>query len=178
MASKRATNAELEQRSERAADLLSRGTPSQLVVKMLAQEYEVTERQARDYVSQGKSLLVKSVDPEDKTFMICQTMECLKEDRLAAREAGNLSAAVGASKGLIKTTELLIKHQREDEWEKMWDEELDQDTKEAFKEWIKAGMPKAKTGKIPRQSISDLDRMDRYVHPWDKHCQEQDEIPF
>ena len=86
--------------------------------------------------------------------------------------------AVGASKGLIKTTELLIKHQREDEWEKMWDEELDQDTKEAFKEWIKAGMPKAKTGKIPRQSISDLDRMDRYVHPWDKHCQEQDEIPF
>jgi len=178
MASKRATNAELEQRSERAADLLSRGTPSQLVVKMLAQEYEVTERQARDYVSQGKTLLVKSVDPEDKTFMICQTMECLKEDRLAAREAGNLSAAVGASKGLIKTTELLIKHQREDEWEKMWDEELDQDTKEAFKEWIKAGMPKAKTGKIPRQSINDLDRMDRYVHPWDAHCKSQDELPF
>ena len=178
MASKRATNAELEQRSERAADLLSRGTPSQLVVKMLAQEYEVTERQARDYVSQGKTLLVKSVDPEDKTFMICQTMECLKEDRLAAREAGNLSAAVGASKGLIKTTELLIKHQREDEWEKMWDEELDQDTKEAFKEWIKAGMPKAKTGKIPRQSINDLDRMDKYVHPWDAHCKSQDELPF
>tara|TARA_B100000214_G_scaffold288254_1_gene217824 strand:- start:353 stop:889 length:537 start_codon:yes stop_codon:yes gene_type:complete len=178
MASKRATNAELEQRSERAADLLSRGTPSQLVVKMLAQEYEVTERQARDYVSQGKTLLVKSVDPEDKTFMICQTMECLKEDRLAAREAGNLSAAVGASKGLIKTTELLIKHQREDEWEKMWDEELDQDTKEAFKEWIKAGMPKAKTGKIPRQRVNDLDRMDKYVHPWDAHCKSQDELPF
>ena len=178
MASKRATNAELEQRSERAADLLSRGTPSQLVVKMLAQEYEVTERQARDYVSQGKTLLVKPVDPEDKTFMICQTMECLKEDRLAAREAGNLSAAVGASKGLIKTTELLIKHQREDEWEKMWDEELDQDTKEAFKEWIKAGMPKAKTGKIPRQRVNDLDRMDKYVHPWDAHCKSQDELPF
>ena len=179
MASKRATNAELEQRSERAADLLSRGTPSQLVVKMLAQEYEVTERQARDYVSQGKALLVKSVDPEDKTFMICQTMECLKEDRLAARDAGNLSAAVGASKGLIKTTELLIKHQREDEWERMWDEDLDQDTKEAFKEWIKSGMPKAPTGKIPRQSINELDRLDNiYVHPWDKHCQEQDDLPF
>ena len=179
MTNQRSTNAELEQRYERAADLLSRGTPSQLVVKMLAEQYEVTERQAREYVSQGKTLLVQSVDPAEKTFMICQTMECLKEDRLAAREAGNLSAAVGASKGLIKTTELLIKHQREDEWEKMWDEDLDQDTKETFKEWIKSGMPKAPTGKIPRQSINELDRLDNiYVHPWDEHCRKQDELPF
>jgi len=178
MTSQRSTNAELDQRYERAADLLSRGTPSQLVVKMLAEQFGVSERQSRDYVKQGKMLLVEAVDPAEKTFMICQTMECLKEDRLAAREAGNLSAAVGASKGLIKTTELLIKHQREDEWDRLWDEELDQETKEAFKEWIKAGMPKAKTGKIPRQSISELDRLDRYVHPWDKHCQEQDNLPF
>ena len=179
MTNQRSTNAELDQRYERAADLLSRGTPSQLVVKMLAEQFGVSERQSRDYVKQGKMLLVEAVDPAEKTFMICQTMECLKEDRLAAREAGNLSAAVGASKGLIKTTELLIKHQREDEWDRLWDEELDQETKEAFKEWIKAGMPKAPTGKIPRQSINELDRLDNiYVHPWDEHCRKQDELPF
>ena len=179
MINQRSTNAELEQRYERAADLLSRGTPNHQVVKMLAEEFEVSERQCRDYVAAGKDLLVESVSPEDKTFMICQTMECLKEDRLAARDANNLSAAVGASKALIKTTELLIKHQREDEWEKMWDQELDEDTKEAFKEWIKAGMPKPSTGKIPRQKHSDLDRLDNvYVHPWDRHIQNQDDIPF
>ena len=155
MTNQRSTNAELEQRHERAADLLSRGTPTHQVVKMLAEEFEVSERQARDYVAQGKILLVNSVDPEQKTFMIIQTMECLKEDRLAARDAGNLSAAVGASKGLIKTTELLIKHQREDEWQKMWDEELDQDTKDAFRDWVKAGMPKAPTGKILKRELRD-----------------------
>ena len=179
MTNQRSTNAELDQRYERAADLLSRGTPTHQVVKMLAEEFEVSERQARDYVAKGKELLVESVDPKEKTFMIIQTMECFKEDRLAARDAGNISAAVGASKGLIKTTELLIKHQREDEWQEMWDNQLDQETKEAFKEWVRAGMPKARTGKIPRKSINDLDRLDNiYVHPWDKHCQEQDELPF
>ena len=186
MTNQRSTNAELDQRYERAADLLSRGTPTHQVVKMLAEEYEVSERQARDYVAKGKELLVESVDPKEKTFMIIQTMECFKEDRLAARDAGNISAAVGASKGLIKTTELLIKHQREDEWQEMWDNQLDQETKEAFKEWVRAGMPKARTGKIPRKSINDLDRLDNtYVHPWDDHCrkedeqrQKQDECPF
>ena len=179
MTNQRSTNAELDQRYERAADLLSRGTPTHQVVKMLAEEFEVSERQARDYVAKGKELLVESVDPKEKTFMIIQTMECFKEDRLAARDAGNISAAVGASKGLIKTTELLIKHQREDEWQEMWDNQLDQETKEAFKEWVRAGMPKARTGKIPRKSINDLDRLDNiYVHTWDKHCQEQDELPF
>ena len=186
MTNQRSTNAELDQRYERAADLLSRGTPTHQVVKMLAEEFEVSERQARDYVAKGKELLVESVDPKEKTFMIIQTMECFKEDRLAARDAGNISAAVGASKGLIKTTELLIKHQREDEWQEMWDNQLDQETKEAFKEWVRAGMPKARTGKIPRKSINDLDRLDNiYVHPWDDHCrkedenrQKQDECPF
>ena len=24
----------------------------------------------------------------------------------------------------------------------------------------------------------DKDRIEKYVHPWDKHCQEQDNIPF
>ena len=61
----------------------------------------------------------------------------------------------------------------------MWDEELDEDTKEAFKEWVKSGMPKPRTGKIPRQKHSDLDRLDNvYVHPWDQHIQNQDDIPF
>ena len=37
---------------------------------------------------------------------------------------------------------------------------------------------KPASGKIPRTKHSDLDRFEKYVHPWDKHCQEQDNIPF
>ena len=33
-----------------------------------------------------------------------------------------------------------------------------------------------------RQSFGGIDRLEKedhlYVHPWDKHCKEQDELPF
>ena len=105
--------------------------------------------------------------------MICQTMECLKEDRLAARENNNFSAAVGADKAMAQVIKLLIQYQREEDPMKMWGEEMEY----AFQDYVKEKLKPA-SGKIPRAKHSDLDRFEKYVHPWDKHCQEQDNIPF
>ena len=170
---KRATKEQLQERIERAANLLSEGHPSHDVVQKLAVIYEVSPQQARDYVREGKKLVRESVDPDDKTFMICSVIDNLKRDRLAAIENNNLSAAVGADKATIQVIKLLIQHQREEDPMKMWGEEMEY----AFQDYVKEKLKPA-SGKIPRAKHSDLDRFEEYVHPWDKHCQEQDNIPF
>ena len=170
---KRATKEQLQERIERAANLLSEGHPSHDVVQKLAVIYEVSPQQARDYVREGKKLVRESVDPDDKTFMICSVIDNLKRDRLAAIENNNLSAAVGADKATIQVIKLLIQHQREEDPMKMWGEEIQY----AFQDYVKEKLKPA-SGKIPRSKHSDLRRFEKYVHPWDKHCKEQDEIPF
>ena len=170
---KRATKEQLQERIERAANLLSEGHPSHDVVQKLAVIYEVSPQQARDYVREGKKLVRESVDPDDKTFMICSVIDNLKRDRLAAIENNNLSAAVGADKATIQVIKLLIQHQREEDPMKMWGEEIEY----AFQDFVKEKLKPA-SGKIPRSKHSDLRRFEEYVHPWDKHSKEQDEIPF
>tara|TARA_R100000742_G_C4216556_1_gene41489 strand:- start:52 stop:573 length:522 start_codon:yes stop_codon:yes gene_type:complete len=173
MSNKRASKEQLQERYERAANLLSKGTPCQEVVRDLAKTYEVSPQQSREYVREGKKLVIQAVDPDDKTFMICSLMDSLKQDRLSAREANNFSAAVGADKAMAQVIKLLIQHQREEDPMKMWGEEIEH----AFQDYVKEKLKPA-SGKIPRSKISDLDRFEKYVHPWDKHCQEQDNIPF
>ena len=170
---KRATKEQLQERIERAANLLSEGHPSHDVVQKLAVIYEVSPQQARDYVREGKKLVRESVDPDDKTFMICSVIDNLKRDRLAAIENNNLSAAVGADKATIQVIKLLIQHQREEDPMKMWGEEMEY----AFQDYVKEKLKPA-SGKIPRAKHSDLRRFEKYVHPWDKHCHEHDKIPF
>ena len=173
MTSKRATKEQLQERNERAANLLSEGHPPQDVVKQLANYYEVSPQQARDYVREGKKLVRESVDPDDKTFMICSLIDSLKRDRLAAIEKNNLSAAVGADKVLAQVLKLLIQYERESDPMKMWGEEMEY----AFQDFVKEKLKPA-SGKIPRAKHSDLRRFEKYVHPWDEHCKKQDEIPF
>ena len=173
MTKTRASKDQLQERYERAATLLADGHPSHDVVQRLSIIYEVSPQQARDYVREGKKLLVQAVDPDDKTFMISSIMHNLKQDRLAARENNNFSAAVGADKAMAQVIKLLIQYQREEDPMKMWGEEMEY----AFKDYVKEKLKPA-SGKIHRSSLSDLDRFEKYVHPWDKHCQEQDNIPF
>ena len=170
---KPASKEQLQARYVKAATLLADGHPSHTVVQLLASTYEISPQQAREYVREGKKLLVKDVDPDDKTFMISSLMHNLKQDRLAARQSNNFSAAVGADKAMAQVIKLLIQYQREEDPMKMWGEELEY----AFKDYVKDKLKPA-SGKIPRTKHSDLDRFEKYVHPWDKHCQEQDNIPF
>jgi hypothetical protein len=173
MSDKRSTKDELEKRYERAANLLAEGYPSHDVVQRLTVIYSVSPQQSRGYVREGKKLVKQSVDPDDKTFMICSLIDSLKQDRLSAREANNFSAAVGADKALAQVIKLLIQHERESDPMKMWGEEMEY----AFQDYVKEKLKPA-SGKIPKSKISDLDRFEKYVHPWDQHCKDQDEIPF
>ena len=115
MTKKRASKEQLQERCERAATLLADGHPSHDVVHQLATLFDVSPQQAREYVREGKKLLVQAVDPDDKTFMISSLMHNLKQDRLAARENNNFSAAVGADKAKAHVIKLLIQYKREEE---------------------------------------------------------------
>jgi hypothetical protein len=97
----RSTNEQLLERQEEAANLLSEGWPGRSVVKTLAQKYGVSPQQARSYVREGRQLLVESVAPQDRAFMFAQVLACLQQDRMDAKEAGNISAQVGASKAMV-----------------------------------------------------------------------------
>ena len=66
---------------------------------------------------------------------------------------------VGACKTQNSAIRNFVAIKRELEYPEMWQNEMEKSS--------------------PRRSHNDLDRLDNfYVHPWDKHCQEQDEIPF
>ena len=97
----RSTNEQLLERQEEAANLLSEGWPGRHVVKTLAEKYGVSPQQARSYVREGRQLLVESVAPQDRAFMFAQVLTCLQQDRMDAKEAGNISAQVGASKAIV-----------------------------------------------------------------------------
>ena len=97
----RSTNEQLLERQEEAANLLSEGWPGRHVVKTLAEKYGVSPKQARSYVREGRQLLVESVAPQDRAFMFAQVLTCLQQDRMDAKEAGNISAQVGASKAMV-----------------------------------------------------------------------------
>jgi hypothetical protein len=97
----RSTNEQLEARVEEAANLLSEGWPGRRIVKELADKHGVSPQQARTYVSRGRQLLVEAVAPQDRAFMFAQVLAGLQQDRLDAKEAGNISAQVGASKAMV-----------------------------------------------------------------------------
>ena len=89
------------ERIEEAANLLSEGWPGRRIVKELADKYEVSAQSARSYVRKGRELLVEAVAPQDRAFMFAQVLAGLQQDRLDAKEAGNISAQVGASKAMV-----------------------------------------------------------------------------
>ena len=97
----RSPDVEVDARVEEAADLLSEGWPSRHVVKTLAEKYDVSPQQARTYVRRGRELLVEAVAPQDRAAMFSQVLACLQQDRMDAKEAGNISAQVGASKAMV-----------------------------------------------------------------------------
>ena len=80
---------------------MSEGWPGRRIVKELAVKYAVSEQSARSYVRRGRELLVEAIAPQDRAFMFAQVLAGLQQDRLDAKEAGNISAQVGASKAMV-----------------------------------------------------------------------------
>ena len=125
------------ERIEEAANLLSEGWPGRRIVKELANKYEVSAQSARSYVRKGRELLVEAVAPQDRAFMFAQVLAGLQQDRLDAKEAGNISAQVGASKAMVNHLKQIAHIDPMRDWE------------QAF---VEAAASRS-TGKIPREHV-------------------------
>ena len=126
------------ERIEEAANLLSEGWPGRRIVKELADKYEISAQSARSYVRKGRELLVEAVAPQDRAFMFAQVLAGLQQDRLDAKEAGNISAQVGASKAMVNHLKQIAHIDPMRDWE------------QAFVE----AAASASTGKIPKVRVN------------------------
>ena len=129
---------EFQARVEEAANLLSEGWPGRRIVKELAVKHGVSEQSARSYVRKGRELLVEAVAPQDRAFMFAQVLAGLQQDRLDAKEAGNISAQVGASKAMVNHLKQIAHIDPMRDWE------------QAFVE----AAASASTGKIPKIRVN------------------------
>ena len=141
---KRATKTEQEQRVQEACTMLSKKTPPSHIVRHIAEKYDLSLQQAREYVREAKGLLLEAFDLEDVKWQYMSIMESLQEDRIDAREANNYSAAVGATKAMIN----LLKQLPAIDPAGCWGAEIQAE----FGSFVSDRLA-PKTGKIPRESI-------------------------
>jgi|TARA_R100001163_G_C5021224_1_gene163987 hypothetical protein len=156
----RGTNADKNVRKAFAIDLLCQNIPDSLVVEELHKKYKKSYQTHRSDVREAKKEIVKesTYTQEEFNYVLQQNFDNIQEAYYKAKEDNNVSAMVGACKTQNSAIRNYVAIKRDLDYPEMWQNELDN---------------------LPRQSLSDLDRLDNiYVHPWDKHCQEQDQIPF
>ena len=178
---KRATKDEQELRVQEACTMLSTKIPPSHIVRHMAEKYDISLQQARDYVRQAKGLLLEAFDLEDVKWQYMSIMESLQEDRLNAREANNYSAAVGATKAMIN----LIKQLPSIDPAGCWGAEIQAN----FSSFVEDRLA-PKKGKIPRTKLSnelDTKKVDPVtglkVNPeggfiYDDYLESEDNIPF
>ena len=173
---KRATKTEQELRVQEACTMLSVKVPPSHIVRHIAQKYDLSLQQAREYVREAKALLLEAFDLEDVKWQYMSIMESLQEDRLDAREANNYSAAVGATKAMIN----LIKQLPSIDPAGCWGAEIQAN----FSSFVEDRLA-PKKGKIPRTKLSDeVDPITGLkVNPeggfiYDDYLESEDKIPF
>lgn len=161
MTNTRGTTANKEERKQYAINLLCQNIPDSLVVEELHKKYKKSYQTHRGDVREAKKEIVKEANytQEEFNYILQQNFANIQEAFYKAKEDNNVSAMVGACKTQNSAIRNFVAIKRELEYPEMWQNEMEKSS--------------------PRRSHNDLDRLDNvYVHPWDKHCQEQDEIPF
>ena len=173
---KRSTNEELQERHEFAAQLIGRGQSKSLIVQTLVEKYEVTPQQARTYKREGAKIFKETIY-EDGTVADAVELEYfvildnLKEDRLRAIDAENLTAVASINKTRLK----LVDMARTIDHGSSWDKELDDYYVQACKEHIDDKL-KPRTGKIPRKPISTgwtTNATEKEIKDWEKMAKEK-----
>ena len=160
MTNTRGTNADKNVRKAFAIDLLCQNIPDSLVVEELHKKYKKSYQTHRSDVREAKKEIVKesTYTQEEFNYVLQQNFDNIQEAYYKAKEDNNVSAMVGACKTQNSAIRNYVAIKRDLDYPEMW-----QNTIDNFSQ---------------RQSHGDLDQLERYVHPWDKHCKEQDEIPF
>ena len=150
----RATNEELQERYEFAAQLIGEGHSKSQIVKTLVEKYDVTPQQARTYKKEGAKIFKETIY-EDGTVADAVELEYfvildnLKEDRLRAAEDENWTAVASINKTRLK----LVDMARTIDTGSSWDKELNDHYVQLCKEHIEDRL-KPRSGKIPRKPIS------------------------
>ena len=148
----RSTNEEKEQRINYAADQLTKGERSMVIVKKLARKYSVSPQQARDYVREGRKVLTDSIAPNDRAFIFSKVMSCLEQDRLDARDQENLKEQGKATGGMVKMVSLLTTIDQVGCWDDAYNSNLFKNFSEAKKK-LKHGNLDALDGDVPEGEI-------------------------
>ena len=172
----RSTNEELQERYEFAAQLIGRGQSKSLIVEALVEKYGVTPQQARTYKREGAKIFKETIY-EDGTVADAVELEYfvildnLKEDRLRAIDAENLTAVASINKTRLK----LVDMARTIDPGSSWDKELDDYYVQACKEHIDDKL-KPRTGKIPRKPIStgwETNATEEEIEDWERMAKEK-----
>ena len=133
MTNTRATNEELEQRINYAADQLAKGERSMVIVKKLAKKYGVSPQQSRDYVREARKVLTSSIAPNDRAFIFSKVMSCLEQDRLDARDQENIKEQGKATGNMVKMVGMLTTIDQVGCWDDAQDSYLFKNFSEAKK---------------------------------------------
>lgn len=133
MTNTRATNEELEQRINYAADQLAKGERSMVIVKKLAKKYGVSPQQSRDYVREARKILTSSIAPNDRAFIFSKVMSCLEQDRLDARDQENIKEQGKATGNMVKMVGMLTTIDQVGCWDDAQDSYLFRNFSEAKK---------------------------------------------
>ena len=139
-------------RENKAMQQILRGeTPEKRIMVAIEDINEKKERQKQ---------IVKEANYSQQEFnyILQQNFDNIQETYYKAKEDDNVSAMVGACKTQNSAIRNYVAIKRDLDYPEMWQNAID--------------------NSLQRQSHGDLDQLERYVHPWDKHCKEQDEIPF
>ena len=161
MTNTKGTNAEVEERIQYALDLLSQDLANSLVVEKLHEKYKKSYQTHRKDVKEAYKLLVKKSDfkKEEFEYIIRRQIEKIDETYQMAKAKDNVAVMAGSNKAGNSWIRNYVAVKREIDYPEMWQNQMDNFS--------------------GRQTHNDLDRLDKvYVHPWDKHLKEQDEIPF
>ena len=133
MTNTRATNEELEQRINYAADQLAKGERSMVIVKKLSKKYGVSPQQSRDYVREARKVLTSSIAPNDRAFIFSKVMSCLEQDRLDARDQENIKEQGKATGNMVKMVGMLTTIDQVGCWDDAQDSYLFRNFSEAKK---------------------------------------------
>ena len=132
-----------------------------MVVEELPQKFKKSYQTHRKDVKEANKIIVKesSITKEELEYIIRQQFDELDETFYVAKENNNPSVMAGVNKAKNAAIRNYVAIKRDLDYPEMWQNQMDNFS--------------------GRQTHNDLDRLDNvYVHPWDKHCKEQDEIPF
>ena len=161
MTNTKGTNSDVEKRIQFAVELRIRKIPNNLVVEELHKKFKKSYQTHRKDVKEANKIIVKesSITKEELEYIIRQQFDELDETFYLARENNNPSVMAGVNKAKNAAIRNYVAIKRDLDYPEMWQNQADNFS--------------------GRQTHNDLDRLDNvYVHPWDKHCQEQDKIPF